>query len=453
MRSRRSTKQRAAERSELDVAADVVGVAADAGRRSPASASSRGNTAARLGVIGTRDHAAVERHLVREVHERLLQVGERCRSSPCARDRCSSSPRSSATASGTTDRSHPLPPPCIRRARAARCCRRRSAARRSPPSDPAPPAPAPARSSTSSSSCRASPRRRSQNRSRISSASISARGITGMPRRVASTISGFAGRTADEKTTTSASPTFAGRVPLEHRDAELRLQPRRRVGPPRVRPADHVTEVRQQLGDPAHADAADARRSGSGVSARASRVIATSPASASCGESTITLAPRPACASAPRLRADRRALARASPRQRQQFRRQPLAGQRPLLDHPRRALPTSASAFFRWWSSVAVGSGTSNRRPARRHQLRQRRRAGAADDDVGVLHLAGPSRRGTARPWPARPARRYPSRTISRSRSPVWCVIARSWCGGCQPRRCLHHGHVDRVRALRAAKD
>ena len=25
--------------------------------------------------------------------------------------------------------------------------------------------------------------------------------------------------------------------------------------------------------------------------------------------------------------------------------------------------------------------------------------------------------------------------------------------GGCQPRRCLHHGHVDRVRALRAAKD
>ena len=26
-------------------------------------------------------------------------------------------------------------------------------------------------------------------------------------------------------------------------------------------------------------------------------------------------------------------------------------------------------------------------------------------------------------------------------------------CGGGQPRRCLHHGHVDRVRALRAAKD
>ena len=25
--------------------------------------------------------------------------------------------------------------------------------------------------------------------------------------------------------------------------------------------------------------------------------------------------------------------------------------------------------------------------------------------------------------------------------------------GGCQPRRCLHHGHVDRVRALRTAKD
>ena len=46
-----------------------------------------------------------------------------------------------------------------------------------------------------------------ENRSRISSASISARGITGIPRREASTISGFDGRTADEKTTTSASPT------------------------------------------------------------------------------------------------------------------------------------------------------------------------------------------------------------------------------------------------------
>ena len=52
-----------------------------------------------------------------------------------------------------------------------------------------------------------------ENRSRISSASISARGITGMPRRCASTTSGFVGRTADENTTTSASPTLAAACP------------------------------------------------------------------------------------------------------------------------------------------------------------------------------------------------------------------------------------------------
>ena len=52
-----------------------------------------------------------------------------------------------------------------------------------------------------------------ENRSRISSASISARGMTGMPRRFASTTSGFVGRTADENTTTSASPTCSAACP------------------------------------------------------------------------------------------------------------------------------------------------------------------------------------------------------------------------------------------------
>ena len=46
-------------------------------------------------------------------------------------------------------------------------------------------------------------------RNRISSASISARGITGTPRLRASLTSGFDGRTAVEVTTTWASPTFA----------------------------------------------------------------------------------------------------------------------------------------------------------------------------------------------------------------------------------------------------
>ena len=54
-------------------------------------------------------------------------------------------------------------------------------------------------------------------RSRINSASISARGITGIRRRWASAISGFSGRTADEYTTTSASPTWAASCPRDTR--------------------------------------------------------------------------------------------------------------------------------------------------------------------------------------------------------------------------------------------
>ena len=49
--------------------------------------------------------------------------------------------------------------------------------------------------------------------SRISSASISARGMTGIFRRRASTTSGLSRRTADEITTTSASPTWSAEWP------------------------------------------------------------------------------------------------------------------------------------------------------------------------------------------------------------------------------------------------
>ena len=48
---------------------------------------------------------------------------------------------------------------------------------------------------------------------RISSASISARGITGICRRRDSATSGLSGWIADEVTTTSQSPTFSGRWP------------------------------------------------------------------------------------------------------------------------------------------------------------------------------------------------------------------------------------------------
>ena len=52
---------------------------------------------------------------------------------------------------------------------------------------------------------------------RISSASISARGMTGIWRRRASTTSGLSRRTADEITTTSASPTFPAEWPSSMR--------------------------------------------------------------------------------------------------------------------------------------------------------------------------------------------------------------------------------------------
>ena len=95
------------------------------------------------------------------------------------------------------------------------------------------------------------------NRSRISSASISARGITGICRRAASPTSGFVGRTADDTTTTSASPTLRRVVSLRDADAE-RLEPVGHRGRLLVRSADRVPEIGEQLGDAAHADAADA---------------------------------------------------------------------------------------------------------------------------------------------------------------------------------------------------
>ena len=49
----------------------------------------RGSSAAHVRVVDARDDRAVERHLVGEVDERLLQVVEARRSSPGARGRCS----------------------------------------------------------------------------------------------------------------------------------------------------------------------------------------------------------------------------------------------------------------------------------------------------------------------------------------------------------------------------
>ena len=64
---------------------------------------------------------------------------------------------------------------------------------------------------------------------RISSASISARGTTGMPRSRAATTSGLSAATAVETTTASASATFAAAWPIAIVDAELGEAARRRA--------------------------------------------------------------------------------------------------------------------------------------------------------------------------------------------------------------------------------
>ena len=92
---------------------------------------------------------------------------------------------------------------------------------------------------------------------RISSASISARGMTGMPRRRASSTSGLSRRTAVEVTTTCASPHVLGGVAV----GDARAERGEAVGHRRaleVGAGDRVAEVQQHLGDAAHAGAADA---------------------------------------------------------------------------------------------------------------------------------------------------------------------------------------------------
>ena len=108
---------------------------------------------------------------------------------------------------------------------------------------------------------------------------------------------------------------------------------------------------------------------------------------------------------------------------------------------------------MRWWSSVAAGNGTSTAgRPAAASSAsvvapaRQTTRSAA-------LISRGDADRERLPPAPRRRRARRPSRTAARSRSPVWCTMSRPPDAPCQLRRRRHHGHVDGVRALRAAKD
>ena len=128
------------------------------------------------------------------------------------------------------------------------------------------------------------------------------------------------------------------------------------------------------------------------------------------------------------------------------------AGQLLLLDHlgrPGRGEHLGVLAL------VIVGGGRQrheHRRPAGGRQLRDRRRAGAADDEVGRPYFPVHGEQERLHPGlEPRAAVPVPDEfqialsCLMRDRQPARV--------GCQLRRRLHHGHVDRVRALGAAKD
>jgi len=104
---------------------------------------------------------------------------------------------------------------------------------------------------------------------------------------------------------------------------------------------------------------------------------------------------------------------------------------------------------------VIVGGGRQGDqdcRPARRRDFRERRRARAADDYVRgrepVSHVV--EKRLDFGLKPRVPITGAHQLHIPFSRLVDEMKMRRT---GRQPRRCLHHGHVDCVRALRAAKN
>ncbi len=282
----------------------------------------------------------------------------------------------------------------------------------------------------------------------ISSASSSARGTTARPRSRAAAISGFVARTADEYTTTSASLDVARVVALCNARAQ-RLEPIGDVGALHVRPAYLVSEIHQQLCDSAHPDAADAdemnapglpehtaherrlsvNRITSSTMSSAARGLASARAAADirrrCSRSPASASMRPAS-------------------------RSPVSSR--LLHHLRG--PGSLQRK-RVVALVIVGRGrqrNQNRRPAGRRHLRQRRRARARHDEPRGLHL---SVHRIDEPFHAAlhavPFERR-SNHVEVPCPRLADEIERFGCGS-QLRRRLHHGHVDCVRALRAAKD
>src|SRR4051812_7282889 len=292
-------------------------------------------------------------------------------------------------------------------------------------------------------------------RSRISSASISARGITGICRRTASTTSTFVGRTADDTTTTSAPPTWLAVCPYstctpsvvsrsvtaERFSSEpeticprltsssaIPLMPipptpmkcTRRVFPNTAVRCPHLAAAACSTGCQLQRPIDDQSR---GVR----------PCKRPCGAGHLR---------APWHIGDERAQARG----------QRLSGGVRLQQHLRGAGRCQRLGVL---ALVIVGRGrqrNENRRLPGRRELRQRRRPGAADDQVRCgdppSHVV--QERFDLGLNPGRLVGGSDHLHVSLSR--LVCDTKRRTAGR-QLRCCLHHGHVDRVRALRAAKD
>ncbi len=210
-----------------------------------------------------------------------------------------------------------------------------------------------------------------------------------MCRARASTTSGLSAAIADETTTTSASPTCRASCPTATRHAERR-EPIGDLRSPRVRSAHAIAEIHQQLGDAAHADAADPDE----VHVPRPSQPHQRPDSHAHPASSITRSTIRAAASglasariARAHRAPSRSGSASSAAHDLGQRRRPSARARPSSP-PRRA-STSTSRVL---ALVVVGRRRKrheHRRPPGRRQLGERRRARAADHEIGRPHFAG----------------------------------------------------------------
>ncbi len=260
---------------------------------------------------------------------------------------------------------------------------------------------------------------------RISSASISARRMTVMPRARAAPISGLSSWIADERTTRSAPTTCSGEWPIAHGDAE-RLEMARRLARRLVRAGDLEVVVEQHLGDAAHAGAADAdevdaaqaghlpehrRRAHRATSARRSTM-----ASAAPGRARRRAASAMRCSVASGVSSAPPTAPRAAPRA------APMSPPRRRARAPRRRAPSPGVAL------LVAGRDRQrhqDRRPPGGAQLGERDGAGARDDEVSggerrrdVVDEGHAPRRGRVarrrHPPPAKPpasTRRAPCRT------------------------------------------